>query len=204
MVSVYASTSTLNAIVQSDVATMRGFVHQGLDPRVLEAPALDRQERPALEGLLGDAPEQGRDPSRRASQPGRTCRRRPATQAPRAPSCRQARSSPRTVRDAQVQVAIVDRGGRGRRRHGAARDRVAAREYLPLSTRRRGRARRRRSGAMPPRSSAASTCSAGTSSRHDHGGAHRGSDPVPRLPRGAGTSRPTVAGAGRGQPARRR
>jgi diguanylate cyclase (GGDEF)-like protein len=52
MVSVYASTSSLNAIIQSDVATIRGFVQQGLDPRILEPSTMTPAERAAVDGLI--------------------------------------------------------------------------------------------------------------------------------------------------------
>ena len=50
MVSVYSSTSTLNAIVQSDVATVRGFLHGGLDAGIAEG----GQPTPAQEAQLQD------------------------------------------------------------------------------------------------------------------------------------------------------
>ena len=59
MVSVYASTSTLNAIVQSDVATLRGFVHQGLNTSIVDQPDLNPQDRAALEGLLATLQSKG-------------------------------------------------------------------------------------------------------------------------------------------------
>ena len=59
MVSVYASSSSLNAIVQSDLATLRGFAHQGLDPALLDEPALPPEERAALEGLMSTLTSKG-------------------------------------------------------------------------------------------------------------------------------------------------
>jgi diguanylate cyclase (GGDEF)-like protein/putative nucleotidyltransferase with HDIG domain len=52
MVSVYASTSTLNAIVESDVATLRGFIHQGLDPGLVEGEGPSPAEADRLGSLL--------------------------------------------------------------------------------------------------------------------------------------------------------
>jgi diguanylate cyclase (GGDEF)-like protein len=59
MVTVYSSTSTLNSIVDSDLATIRGFVHQGLDPGILEPNGLSSQEQAALEGLIGTIESKG-------------------------------------------------------------------------------------------------------------------------------------------------
>jgi diguanylate cyclase (GGDEF)-like protein len=59
MVSVYASTSTLNSIVQSDLATVRGFIHQGVDPALFEAPELDALAAARLEDLLGTLIDKG-------------------------------------------------------------------------------------------------------------------------------------------------
>ncbi len=52
MVSVYASASTLNAIVQSDMATVRGFVSQGLSPEIVENRGLPPEQLAELERLL--------------------------------------------------------------------------------------------------------------------------------------------------------
>lgn len=59
MVSVYASTSTLDAIVQSDVSTVRGFVHQGLDPRILDPASMPAEDLAALEGLISTVLSKG-------------------------------------------------------------------------------------------------------------------------------------------------
>jgi diguanylate cyclase (GGDEF)-like protein len=59
MVSVYASTSSLNAIIQSDVATIRGFVQQGLDPRILEPSTMTPADRAAVDGLIGTLVSKG-------------------------------------------------------------------------------------------------------------------------------------------------
>jgi diguanylate cyclase (GGDEF)-like protein len=52
MVGVYASTSSLNAIIQGDIATVRGFVQQGLDPSILEPSSITPQERAVVDGLI--------------------------------------------------------------------------------------------------------------------------------------------------------
>jgi diguanylate cyclase (GGDEF)-like protein len=59
MVSVYASTSALNAIVQSDLATIRGFVHQGLDPGMFGDTELDPVAAARTEMLLGTLIDKG-------------------------------------------------------------------------------------------------------------------------------------------------
>ena len=50
MVSAYASTSTLHSVVDSDVATVRGFVHQGLDG--LDVNSADAASVARVEGFL--------------------------------------------------------------------------------------------------------------------------------------------------------
>ena len=52
MVSVYASSSTLNAVVQADLATIRGFAFEGLDPDVIEEGGLDAAELAEVQRLL--------------------------------------------------------------------------------------------------------------------------------------------------------
>jgi diguanylate cyclase (GGDEF)-like protein len=59
MVSVYASTSSLNAIIQSDVATIRGFVQQGLDPRILQPSTMTPADRAAVDRLIGTLVSKG-------------------------------------------------------------------------------------------------------------------------------------------------
>jgi diguanylate cyclase (GGDEF)-like protein/putative nucleotidyltransferase with HDIG domain len=59
MVTVYSSSSTLNATLASDLATIRGFVHQGLSPSILEPNGLSAQEQAALEGLIGTIESKG-------------------------------------------------------------------------------------------------------------------------------------------------
>jgi diguanylate cyclase (GGDEF)-like protein len=59
MVSVYASTSTLNAIIQSDVATVRGFAFQGLDSRVLEPASMTDEDLATLQGLIATLVSKG-------------------------------------------------------------------------------------------------------------------------------------------------
>ena len=52
MVSVYASTSTLNSVVQSDLATVRGFAFEGLDPDIVEDGGLPPAQLAELQRLL--------------------------------------------------------------------------------------------------------------------------------------------------------
>ena len=59
MVSVYATKSTLNAIVQSDMATVRGFVHQGLDTSIVDGGPLTAEQLTRLEALLGTLESKG-------------------------------------------------------------------------------------------------------------------------------------------------
>jgi diguanylate cyclase (GGDEF)-like protein len=59
MVTVYSSKSTLNSILESDLATIRGFVYQGLAPSLLEPNGLSPQEQSALEGLIGTIESKG-------------------------------------------------------------------------------------------------------------------------------------------------
>jgi len=59
MVSVYASTSTLNAIVESDVATLRGFLQQGLDIRILDESDPPPGVVTRLEGLISTLTSKG-------------------------------------------------------------------------------------------------------------------------------------------------
>jgi diguanylate cyclase (GGDEF)-like protein/putative nucleotidyltransferase with HDIG domain len=59
MVSIYASASSLNAIVQSDMATLRGFVHDGLDAGIVSGGPLSADQRTRLEGLLGTIQSKG-------------------------------------------------------------------------------------------------------------------------------------------------
>ncbi len=46
MVSVYSSQTAFNAIIASDLATIRGFVQQGVDPALVDDPAQALQSRP--------------------------------------------------------------------------------------------------------------------------------------------------------------
>ncbi len=70
MVSVYASTTALQANVESDLATIRGFVHQGLDQRILTDPE-PAARRPRSAGAPPrNHSQQGPDPGGRASAAG--------------------------------------------------------------------------------------------------------------------------------------
>jgi diguanylate cyclase (GGDEF)-like protein len=53
MVSIYASSSTLNAVVQSDLATVRGFAFEGLDPDIVEDGGLPPTQLAEVQRLLG-------------------------------------------------------------------------------------------------------------------------------------------------------
>ena len=59
MVSVYASTSTLNSFVQSDMATIRGFAHEGLSTDVVTRPQLPPAALAALEDLIATLTSKG-------------------------------------------------------------------------------------------------------------------------------------------------
>lgn len=59
MVSVYASASTLNAIVESDVATLRGFVHEGLDARIVDEVGPSPEVVARLEALISTLTSKG-------------------------------------------------------------------------------------------------------------------------------------------------
>jgi len=64
MVSAYASASTLTAVVDSDVATIRGFVHQGLDDVHSESP--DPATTTASTVISRRCSRRGRSPTRRS------------------------------------------------------------------------------------------------------------------------------------------
>jgi diguanylate cyclase (GGDEF)-like protein len=52
MVSVYSSQTAFNAIIGSDLATIRGFAQQGLDPQSVTNPPLSAEQRTQLEALM--------------------------------------------------------------------------------------------------------------------------------------------------------
>ncbi len=131
MVSVYASTSTLQANVESDLATIRGFVHQGLDQRILSDESLPPEDLAALERLLGTILSKGqilqvelRRPNGSivaASQPGVA-----GTQVAASPDFGLA------VSEGLVQVAIVDAAAAETAPGSALGTEQVLREYLPL------------------------------------------------------------------------
>ncbi len=59
MVSGYSSRTAFDAIIGSDLATVRGFVQQGLDPQFVSDPALADQQRPQLEQLMATLTRKG-------------------------------------------------------------------------------------------------------------------------------------------------
>ncbi len=131
MVTVYSSTSTLNSILASDLATIRGFVYQGLDPRILEPGGLSSQEQAALDGLIGTIKSKGeilrvelRLPDGRvlaasdsASTGGRV-----------APSV----EFTRALADGNAQVALIEAGAAEAAPGSAFESQQLLREYLPL------------------------------------------------------------------------
>lgn len=131
MVTVYASTSTLQATVESDLATIRGFVHQGLDQQIVADDALPPETLAALQGLLATILSEGqilqvelRRPDGTvvaASEPGSTgARVVPSTDFGRA------------ITDGSVQVAIVDAAASEAAPGSQLGSAQVLREYLPL------------------------------------------------------------------------
>ena len=59
MVSAYSSRTAFDAIVSSDLATIRGFVEQGVDPRIATDPALAAQDQASLQALMGTLTSKG-------------------------------------------------------------------------------------------------------------------------------------------------
>src|SRR4051812_38700454 len=131
MVSVYASTSTLQASVESDLATIRGFVHQGLDERIVSDSSLPPEDVASLQRLLGTILSKG--------QILRVELRRPdgSVVAASEPSAAGDSVDPSTdfslaVRQGIVQVAIVDAGAAETAAGAALGTPQVLREYLPL------------------------------------------------------------------------
>jgi diguanylate cyclase (GGDEF)-like protein len=132
MVSIYASTSTLNSIIQSDVATVRGFVHQGLDDRILDPSTMPPEDREALESLIATLLTKGeilrvelRLPDGRVvagSDPGIS-----GTQV--LPTA----DFSRAVESGQAQLALVDVGSADVAPGPALETANVLREYVPLS-----------------------------------------------------------------------
>ena len=59
MVSVYSSRTAFDAIIGSDLATLRGFAEQGLDPDLVSDPALAAQQQASLRGLMDTLTSKG-------------------------------------------------------------------------------------------------------------------------------------------------
>jgi diguanylate cyclase (GGDEF)-like protein len=59
LVSAYSSRTAFDAVVSSDLATVRGFVEQGLDPRIATDPALVAQDQQSLQALMGTLTSKG-------------------------------------------------------------------------------------------------------------------------------------------------
>ena len=59
MVSVYSSRAAFDAIINSDLATLRGFAEQGLDPDVVSDPALVAQRQTSLQNLMDTLTSKG-------------------------------------------------------------------------------------------------------------------------------------------------
>ena len=59
MVTVYSSRTAFDAIIGSDLATIRGFVDQGLDPGLVTNPALAEQQQPRLQSLMNTLTSKG-------------------------------------------------------------------------------------------------------------------------------------------------
>jgi diguanylate cyclase (GGDEF)-like protein len=132
MVGVYASGSSLNAIVQSDMATLRGFVYQGLDPAVIAKPTLTANELASLEGLVATLQSKGeilrvelRRPDGRviaASDPSLT-----GSLVPPSDDFR------RAVAERRTQIAIAEVPGAEAAPGPSLGSASVLREYLPLS-----------------------------------------------------------------------
>ena len=131
MVSVYASTSTLQATVESDLATIRGFVHQGLDQRIVTDANLPPEDLAALEGLLGTMLSKGEILRVELRRPGGTvvaASDAAATGEHVAPSA----DFGRAVAEGVVQIAIVDVASAEAAPGPALGTPQVLREYLPL------------------------------------------------------------------------
>ena len=59
MVSVYSSRTAFDAIIGSDLATLRGFAQQGLDPELVSDPALVAQQQASLQALMDTLTSKG-------------------------------------------------------------------------------------------------------------------------------------------------
>jgi diguanylate cyclase (GGDEF)-like protein len=131
MVTVYASTSTLQATVESDLATIRGFVHQGLDQRILADDALPPETLEALQGLLGTILSEGQILQVELRRPDGTV---VAASESAVAGVRVTPSADfgRAVADGTVQVAIVDTAVSEAAPGSQLGSVQVLREYLPL------------------------------------------------------------------------
>jgi diguanylate cyclase (GGDEF)-like protein len=132
MVSIYASTSTLDSIIKSDVATVRGFVHHGLDARILEPESMSAEDLEALQGLIATVVNKGeilrvelRLPDGQvvaANEPSLA-----GTVVPASPDFALA------VASGKAQLALVDVGSAETAPGSPLDTRNVVREYVPLS-----------------------------------------------------------------------
>lgn len=132
MVTVYSSSSTLNATLASDLATVRGFVHQGLDLDILEPNGLSPQEQAALQGLIGTIVSKGEILRVELRLPdGRVLAASDHTSTG-------SRVEPsvdfvRALKDGSAQVALVEVGAAEAAPGSAFDTQQLLREYLPLT-----------------------------------------------------------------------
>jgi diguanylate cyclase (GGDEF)-like protein len=132
MVSVYASTSTLNSIVQSDVATVRGFVQQGLDTRILDPASMPAEDLEALQGLIATVVSKGQILRVELRLPDGTV----AAASDPSLAGQQVPIGPdfaRAIETGQAQVAIVDIAGAETAPGPSIDTQDVVREYVPLS-----------------------------------------------------------------------
>jgi diguanylate cyclase (GGDEF)-like protein/putative nucleotidyltransferase with HDIG domain len=131
MVSVYASTSTLQTTVESDLATVRGFVYQGLDTRIAAGGELPPEDVARLEGLIATMQAKGQILHVELRDPAGT------VVASDEPSLARAVVAPspdfaRALSDGTVQVAIVDADAADAAPGASLGSAHVLREYLPL------------------------------------------------------------------------
>jgi diguanylate cyclase (GGDEF)-like protein/putative nucleotidyltransferase with HDIG domain len=132
LVSVYASSSALQATVESDLATVRGFVFQGLDQRIATDGTLPSADLARLQGLIATIENKGEILHVELRRPDGTI------VASDAPGLSGGRVAPTgafetALNEGSVQIAITEAGGA----EAAPGAELAApqllREYMPLS-----------------------------------------------------------------------
>ena len=131
MVSVYATTSTLQATVESDLATVRGFVHQGLDQRIVTDAGLSPEAVAALDDLLATILSKGQVLQVELRRPDGTV----AAASDDALVGTQVAATPdfeRAIAEGLVRVAIVDAGLAEAAPGSTLGSPQVLREYLPL------------------------------------------------------------------------